>query len=65
MPLMSGLLRALGNDRAVANVQAVLEARQREAWLVAGVARRVELRAAEAASLQHVLGNGAGARAVA
>lgn len=42
MPSISSFLRAIGNERAVANASTVLEARQREEWLVAGLARRLD-----------------------
>jgi hypothetical protein len=41
MPSISTLLRSLGNDGALANVEAVLEERQRQDWLVAGLTRRI------------------------
>ncbi|MFP5255532.1 MAG: hypothetical protein ACLGI8_06740 [Acidimicrobiia bacterium] len=42
MPSLTSLLRALGNERAVANASALLESRRREDWLVAGLARRLD-----------------------
>ncbi|MGV3759652.1 MAG: hypothetical protein ACO1PW_08955 [Actinomycetota bacterium] len=42
MPSISRLLRTLGNDQAVANASILLESRQREEWLVAGLARRLD-----------------------
>lgn len=44
MPSMTNLLRSLGNEGALDNVRVVLEARQREEWLVAVLARRLEAR---------------------
>jgi hypothetical protein len=41
MPSITTLLRSLGNDGALANVEAVLEERQRQDWLVAGLTRRI------------------------
>jgi hypothetical protein len=41
MPSITTLLRSLGNDGAVANVEVVLEERQRQDWLVAGLTRRL------------------------
>ena len=35
-------VRSLGNDRAVANARAMVEAKQREDWLVQGLARRLD-----------------------
>jgi hypothetical protein len=35
-------LRSLGHQGALANVQAVLESRTREDWLVEGLSRRLE-----------------------
>jgi hypothetical protein len=34
--------RSLGNDRALANARAVLDARRREDWIIQGLARRLE-----------------------
>jgi len=42
MPLMTSILRALGNERAVANATAAVDARRREDWLVTGLARRLD-----------------------
>jgi hypothetical protein len=39
---LTTLVRSLGNDRAVANAQAVLDARRHEDWLVQGLALRLE-----------------------
>jgi hypothetical protein len=56
MPSITTLLRSLGNDGALANVEAVLEERQRQDWLVAGLTRRIaandHARAAAAAAAQ-------------
>lgn len=52
MPSLAGLLRTLGNDRAVANVQAVLDARQREEWVTASLALRLDRNPAEAAPVR-------------
>jgi len=40
-PLIT-LVRSLGNDRAVANVTAILNDRQREDWLVQGLTLRLD-----------------------
>jgi hypothetical protein len=40
---LTTLLRSLGPRGALANVQAVFEARAREEWLVEGLTRRLEL----------------------
>lgn len=54
MPSITTLLRSLGNDGALANVEAVLEERQRQDWLVAGLTLRIAAhdrkRAADAAA---------------
>jgi hypothetical protein len=42
MPSITSLLRALGPERAVQNATVALEARRREEWLVAGLARRLD-----------------------
>lgn len=42
MPSLSTFLRSLGNDGALTNVRTVLDAREREDWLVAGLALRLE-----------------------
>lgn len=42
MPSLTSLLRALGNERAVANANALLDIRRQEDWLVAGLARRLD-----------------------
>ena len=47
MPSLTSLLRALGNEQAVANASAVVEARRQEDWLVAGLARRLDRREGE------------------
>lgn len=39
---LTTFVRSLGTDGALANVQAVLDARAREDWLVQGLARRLE-----------------------
>jgi hypothetical protein len=39
---LTTLLRSFGNDGAVTNVQTVLESRQREDWVVEGLARRLD-----------------------
>lgn len=41
MPSISALLRSLGNDGALTNVQTVLDERRGEDWLVAGLAHRL------------------------
>jgi hypothetical protein len=38
---LTTLLRSLGNSGAVANVQAVLQDRRREDWVIEGLARRI------------------------
>lgn len=65
MPTISGLLRSLGNERAVANVQTTLDARRREEWLVASLALRVERRDVELEQARRAPGSGADASAVA
>jgi len=47
---LTTMLRSLGNDGARANAQVALKAREREDWLVQGLARRLE-RTAPAASV--------------
>ena len=42
MNLLTTFVRSLGNDRALANAGAALEDRQREDWLVQGLARRLD-----------------------
>ena len=39
---LTTFVRSLGNDGAVANAHAILEARVREDWLVQGLTRRLE-----------------------
>ncbi|MET0902965.1 MAG: hypothetical protein ABWZ52_06990 [Acidimicrobiales bacterium] len=39
---LTTFVRSLGNDRALSNVQTVLDARRTEDWLVRGLARRLE-----------------------
>ena len=39
---LTTLVRSLGNDGALANARAVLDADHREDWLVQGLARRLE-----------------------
>lgn len=39
---LTTFVRSLGNDGALANAHAVLEARAREDWLVQGLSRRLE-----------------------
>ena len=39
---LTTFVRSLGNDRALANAQAVLDARRQEDWLVQGLAHRLE-----------------------
>lgn len=41
VPQLTTLLRNLGNPGAVANVQSVLADRQREDWIVQGLAQRL------------------------
>ncbi len=41
---LTTFVRSMGNDRALANARAVLEARQREDWLVQGLAHRLDRR---------------------
>ena len=45
---LTTFVRSLGNDRALANVQAVLDARRREDWLVQGLAHRLAAEATTA-----------------
>lgn len=40
--LLTTLVRSLGNDRALDNARAMIEARQREDWLVQGLANRLD-----------------------
>ena len=44
MPSITTILRSLGNDGALRNVRGVLDERQREDWLVAGLAHRLTQR---------------------
>ena len=46
---LTTFVRSLGNDGALANAQAVLDARAREDWIVQGLTRRLERPAASAA----------------
>ena len=46
---LTTLVRSLGNDGALANARAVLEAHRREDWLVQGLAHRLEHRPAPGA----------------
>lgn len=39
---LTAFVQSLGNDRAVANAQAALDARRRDDWLVQGVRQRLE-----------------------
>jgi hypothetical protein len=39
---LTTFVRSLGNDGALANVRAVLEAQEREDWLVQGLAHRLD-----------------------
>jgi hypothetical protein len=39
---LTTFVRSLGNDGALANAEAVLDAQVREDWLVQGLARRLE-----------------------
>jgi hypothetical protein len=47
---LTTFVRSMGNDGALANAQAVLEATAREDWLVQGLARRLERTAPAAAA---------------
>jgi hypothetical protein len=42
MPSISTLIRSLGNDGALANARTVLDEREREDWLIAGLALRLD-----------------------
>ena len=42
MPSLSTFLRSLGHDGALTNVRAVLDEREREDWLIAGLALRLD-----------------------
>ncbi|MGQ0832153.1 MAG: hypothetical protein ACT4OV_10795 [Microthrixaceae bacterium] len=42
MPSITDVLRPFGNARAVDNVNAMLAAREREDWLVAGLVLRLD-----------------------
>lgn len=46
MPSITQMLRSLGNAGAVANVQASLDQRRREEWLVTGLVSRLAAREA-------------------
>ena len=39
---LTTLVRSLGNDGALANAQAALDARRHEDWLIQGLARRLD-----------------------
>ena len=39
---LTTFVQSLGNDRALANARAVLDARRHEDWLIQGLARRLE-----------------------
>ena len=39
---LTTFVRSLGNDRALANAKAMIDARQREDWLVQGLASRLD-----------------------
>jgi hypothetical protein len=47
---LTTFVRSLGNAGALANAQAVLDARDREDWIVQGLTRRLERTAASAAA---------------
>lgn len=55
---LTTFVRSLGNDGAVANARAVLEAGAQEDWLVQGLSRRLEHRPAPPAAAPAV-GTGA------
>jgi hypothetical protein len=42
MPSLSTFLRSLGTDGALTNARTVLDAREQEDWLIAGLALRLE-----------------------
>jgi hypothetical protein len=42
MPSLSTFFRSLGNDGALDNVRTVLDARQRDDWLIAGLELRLD-----------------------
>lgn len=42
MPSISTLLRSLGNDGALVNVRQALDDRERDDWLIAGLALRLD-----------------------
>lgn len=52
MPSISTFLRSLGNDGALTNARMVLDAREHEDWLIAGLALRLEEWADTAPSVQ-------------
>jgi hypothetical protein len=52
--LLTTFVRSLGNDGALANAQAGLDARTREDWLVQGLARRLEQSDASTAAARAV-----------
>ena len=48
---LTTFVRSLGNDGALANAQAVLDARAREDWIVQGLTKRLERSAPVAAAV--------------
>jgi hypothetical protein len=50
MPSLSTFLRSLGNDGALTNARTVLDAREQEDWLIAGLALRLDERASAPAA---------------
>ncbi len=54
---LTTFVRSMGNDRAVANVQAMLDARVLEDWLVRGLAHRLERAAPSAVPAAAVVGD--------
>lgn len=50
---LTTFVRSLGNDGAVANALAMLDARRHEDWLVQGLERRIQGSVALAASASH------------
>jgi hypothetical protein len=53
---LTTFVRSLGNEGALANAQAVLDARAREDWIVQGLTRRLERSASAAVSAGAVAG---------
>lgn len=52
MPSLSTFLRSLGTDGALTNARTVLDSREQEDWLIAGLALRLEQRSDATPSAQ-------------